>query len=200
MDGLIKRIVIAMALCLTTLFVYAQEWTAKDSLRLKKLLGSDVELKLNPDAVKSIDLGNGTGSPRMSMEKSWMQFDETLPQVLPKKQKVVLTLKPYTATTPYNWDPIYQKKIKVTKNTWRGDPFYELRQLLYTKSSNISIGKSGVYISGGAIGGLDLMAAFTKDFWSKKRREARDRTLEVLSTYGDSTTVMINAPIEQIAR
>ena len=109
-------------------------------------------------------------------------------------------MSPYTATTPYDWDPVYQKKIRVTKNTWRGDLFYELRQLLYTKSSNISLGKGGVYISGGAIGGLDLMAMFTRDFWSKKRLETRDRTLEVLRTYGDSTNVMINVPIEQIAR
>ena len=199
MERLIKRFVIAMALSLTTLLMYAQEWTSKDSLHVKKLFDGEQELILNPDAVKSIDFGNAAGTPRISKEKSWMHFDESLPQVLPKP-KVVLTLSPYTATTPYDWDPVYQKKIRVTKNTWRGDPFYELRQLLYTKSSNISLGKGGVYISGGAIGGLDLMAMFTRDFWSKKRLETRDRTLEVLRTYGDSTNVMINVPIEQIAR
>ncbi|WP_077153675.1 DUF4858 domain-containing protein [Bacteroides bouchesdurhonensis] len=199
MERLIKRFVTVMALSLTTLLMYAQEWTSKDSLHVKKLLDGEQELILNPDAVKSIDFGNAAGTPRISKEKSWMHFDESLPQVLPKP-KVVLTLSPYTATTPYDWDPVYQKKIRVTKNTWRGDLFYELRQLLYTKSSNISLGKGGVYISGGAIGGLDLMAMFTRDFWSKKRLETRDRTLEVLRTYGDSTNVMINVPIEQIAR
>lgn len=199
MERLIKRFVTVMALSLTTLLMYAQEWTSKDSLHVKKLLDGERELILNPDAVKSIDFGNAAGTPRISKEKSWMHFDESLPRVLPKP-KVVLTLSPYTATTPYDWDPVYQKKIRVTKNTWRGDPFYELRQLLYTKSSNISLGKGGVYISGGAIGGLDLMAMFTRDFWSKKRLETRDRTLEVLRTYGDSTNVMINVPIEQIAR
>ncbi|WP_455961045.1 DUF4858 domain-containing protein [Bacteroides bouchesdurhonensis] len=199
MERLIKRFVTVMALSLTTLLMYAQEWTSKDSLHVKKLLDGEQELILNPDAVKSIDFGNAAGTPRISKEKSWMHFDESLPRVLPKP-KVVLTLSPYTATTPYDWDPVYQKKIRVTKNTWRGDPFYELRQLLYTKSSNISLGKGGVYISGGAIGGLDLMAMFTRDFWSKKRLETRDRTLEVLRTYGDSTNVMINVPIEQIAR
>ena len=199
MERLMKRFVTAMALSLTTLIMYAQEWTSKDSLHVKKLLDGEQELILNPDAVKSIDFGNAAGTPRVSEEKSWMHFDESLPQVLPKP-KVVLTLTPYTATTPYDWDPVYQKKIRVTKNTWRGDPFYELRQLLYTKSSNISLGKGGVYISGGAIGGLDLMAMFTRDFWSKKRLETRDRTLEVLRRYGDSTNVMINVPIEQITR
>lgn len=199
MERLIKRFVTVMALSLTTLLMYAQEWTSKDSLHVKKLLDGERELILNPDAVKSIDFGNAAGTPRISKEKSWMHFDESLPRVLPKP-KVVLTLSPYTATTPYDWDPVYQKKIRVTKNTWRGDPFYELRQLLYTKSSNISLGKGGVYISGGAIGGLDLMAMFTRDFWSKKRLETRDRTLEVLRRYGDSTNVMINVPIEQITR
>ena len=61
-------------------------------------------------------------------------------------------------------------------------------------------GGSGVYINGGTIGGLDLMAVFTKDFWNKTGRDNRARTLEVLRTYGDSTTVLINKPIEQIAR
>lgn len=199
MEGLMKRFVTVMALSLTTLLMYAQEWTSEDSLRVKKLFDGEQELILNPDAVKSIDFGNTAGTSRMSKEKSWMRFDESLPQVLPKP-KVVLTLTPYTATTPYDWDPVYQKKIRVTKNTWRGDPFYELRQLLYAKSSTLSLGKGGVYISGGAIGGVDLMAMFTRDFWSKKRQETRERTLEVLRTYGDSTNVMINVPIEQIAR
>ncbi|MDR0939848.1 MAG: DUF4858 domain-containing protein [Mediterranea sp.] len=43
--------------------------------------------------------------------------------------------------------------------------------------------------------GTDLMAIFTKEFWDKKGRERRKRTMEALSTYGDSTTVKINHPI-----
>ena len=44
------------------------------------------------------------------------------------------------------------------------------------------------------------MAAFTKEFWNTSGRNNRIRTLEVLKTYGDSTTVLINKPIEQITR
>ncbi len=241
MDGL-KRVITTMALCLTAVFAYSQVWTAQDSLHLKKLLESDQELHLNMDAVKSIDFGSAVGTPRMSEEKSWMMPDESLPEALPKP-KVMLTLMPYKANTRYNWDPIYQKKIKIDKNTWRGDPFYEIRhqrsysnwarnpmakgmrksldeiqasgvrfRQLGERANGMMVntvvmdapiplfGGSGVYINGGTIGRLDLMAVFTKDFWNKTGRDNRARTLEVLRTYGDSTTVLINKPIEQIAR
>ena len=227
-----------MALCLTAVFAYSQVWTAQDSLHLKKLLESDQELHLNMDAVKSIDFGTAVGTPRMSEEKSWMMPDESLPEALPKP-KVVLSLMPYKANTRYNWDPIYQKKIKIDKNTWRGDPFYEIRHqrsysnwarnpmakgvrksldeiqasgvrfrqlserangmMVPTQSmvhtSAMKLGKSGVTVNGGTIGGLDLMTIFTKDFWDKKGRNRRSRTLEVLKAYGDSTTVLLPEPI-----
>jgi hypothetical protein len=52
-----------------------------------------------------------------------------------------------------------------------------------------------VTVNGGTIGGLDLMTIFTKDFWDKKGRNRRSRTLEVLKAYGDSTTVLLPEPI-----
>ena len=174
-------------------------------MRLRKFLDSDQQLKLTQDAVRQIVFGSAVGTPRMSVEKKWMLPDESLPEALPKP-KVVLTLMPYKANTRYNWDPVYQKKIRVNKNTWRGDSFYELcRQRFYTnrtrsrKANEIRIGED-VSVCGGTISGLDLMAAFTKEFWNKTGRDNRIRTLEVLKTYGDSTTVLINKPIEQITR
>lgn len=223
-----KRLMTTVALCLTTLLAYSQVWTAQDSLRLKKMLESDQELQLNMDAVKSIDFGGAAGTPRMSEEKSWLMPDESLPEALPKP-KVVLSLMPYKANTRYNWDPIYQKKIKIDKNTWRGDPFYEIRRqkshsnwarnpmvrgvrksldeiqasgvrfrqlgerangmMVNTVGVDAPIplfGGSGVYVNGTTIGGLDLMAVFTKDFWNKRARDNRARTLEVLKAYGSS--------------
>ena len=126
MSELIKRLITAMTLCLTALLVHAQEWTKEDSLRLRKLLDSDQELNLNQDAVRQIDFGSAVGTPRMSVEKKWMLPDESLPEALPKP-KVVLSLMPYKANTPCNWDPVFQKKIRMDKNTWRGDPHYEMR-------------------------------------------------------------------------
>ena len=205
-----KRLFISAVSLLLTVVCYAQ-WSVQDSLKLQKLLESSEELKLNPEALP--------------------------------KPKVVLSLMPYKANTRFNWDPVYQKKIRVDKNTWRGDPFYEIRQQrsytnwarnpmakgirksleeiqasgvrfrqlserangmmvnsVVTDSPIPLFGGSGVYINGGTIGGLDLMAVFTKNFWDKKGRDRRERTLEVLRAYGDSTTVLINKPIEQIIR
>lgn len=243
MNRLMKRFLVTIVLCLTTLLAYSQVWSTQDSLKLQQLLNGSEEIKLNPDAVKSIDFGSAVkGTPRMSEEKKWMLPDESLPVALPKP-KVVLSLMPYKASTRFNWDPILQKKIRIDKDTWRSDPFYEMRhQRSYSnwarnpmakgvrksldeiRASGVRFiqmgerangmmvnrvvmdspiplfGGSGAYVNGSTIGGLDLMAVFTKDFWNKKGQERRERTLEVLRTYGDSTTVLINKPIEQIVR
>jgi hypothetical protein len=135
----------------------------------------------------------------------------------------VLTLRPYTANTKYNWDPVYQKKITVNKNTWRSSPFYELTKLkIYTnwakrpldagpresveqieatglrymvteRANNMAVG-GWRGVGGGGISG-DFMAPFTKDFWNIKGRKRRARTLEVLKTYGDSISVRRNDAI-----
>lgn len=186
-------------LCAVAFPLYAQEWTPQDSLRLHRLLNDGGEMKLNPDVLKE------------------MGIDASLPAMprMPEK-KVVLTLRPYTANTKYNWDPVYQKKITVNKNTWRGNPFYELTRLkIYTdwakrpldagpresieqieatglrymvteRANNMAVG-SWRSVGGGGIAG-DFMRPFTKDFWNRKAARRRARTLEVLRTYGDSIT------------
>ena len=115
-----KRLVTGLLLSLVTLGVNAQ-WTAKDSLNLQRMLEGEGEVKLNREAIKLIDFGKVIGAPGMSTAKSWMLPDESLPTILPEKKKIVLTLYPYTANTRFDWDPVYQRKIKVDKNTWRGD-------------------------------------------------------------------------------
>lgn len=124
-----RRLVTGLLVSLVTLGANAQ-WTAKDSLNLKRVLQGGEELKLNREAVKQIDLGKMMGAPRQSKEKNWLLPDESLPAVLPDKKKVVLTLYPYKANTRFDWDPVYQKKIKVDKDTWRGDPLYGMKGLL----------------------------------------------------------------------
>ena len=106
--------------------------------------------------------------------------------------------------------------IRDSKNTWRGNPFYELTRLkIYTdwakrpldagpresieqieatglrymvteRANNMAVG-SWRSVGGGGIAG-DFMRPFTKDFWNRKAARRRARTLEVLRTYGDSIT------------
>ena len=204
--------------------LYAQEWTPQDSLHLRRFLSGEGEVRLNPDVLKEIGNDSPLGSPKEDMNKSWLEFDSSLP-VMPQmpEKKVVLTLRPYTANTKYNWDPVYQKKITVNKNTWRSSPFYELTKLkIYTnwakrpldagpresveqieatglrymvteRANNMAVG-GWRGVGGGGISG-DFMAPFTKDFWNIKGRKRRARTLEVLKTYGDSISVRRNDAI-----
>lgn len=229
-----------LLICPAVLLARAQ-WTAKDSLNLQRILSGDEELKLNLDAVKQIDFGKAIGVPMQPKEKNWLLPDESLPSAFADKKKIVLTLQPYTANTRFDWDPIYQKKIKVGKDTWRGDPLYAMKtpmtqrkygysnwaknpmdggagyrssleeirasgikhsimgervnnmmvnRMQMDASTGIALGGSGVTMSGGTIGGLNLMRIFEKSFWDKKGNERRARTLEVLKAYGDSTSVL----------
>lgn len=215
-------------LLVVVLPVCAQNWTPQDSLRLRRLLDGEGEIKLNPEVLKEMGVQEPLGKQQISMEKQWLDFNTTLPEIpnTPKK-KVFLTLRPYTANTKYNWDPVYQKKIKIDKNTWRGDPFYELKMLrIYSdwaktplekgirksideieatglryrvteRANNMAVG-SWQGASGGSGFSGDFMTPFTKEFWNVKGRKRRARTLEVLRAYGDSTTVLIKEPVKAI--
>ena len=215
-------------LLVVVLPVCAQNWTPQDSLRLRRLLDGEGELKLNPEVLKEMGVQEPLGKQQMSLERQWLDFNTTLPEIpnTPKK-KVILTLRPYTANTKYNWDPVYQKKIKINKNTWRGDSFYELKMLrIYSdwaktplekgirksideieatglryrvteRANNMAVG-SWQGASGGSGFSGDFMTPFTKEFWNVKGRKRRARTLEVLRAYGDSTTVLIKEPVKAI--
>lgn len=215
-------------LLVVVLPVCAQNWTPQDSLRLRRLLDGEGEIKLNPEVLKEMGVQEPLGKQQMSLERQWLDFNTTLPEIpnTPKK-KVILTLRPYTANTKYNWDPVYQKKIKIDKNTWRGDPFYELKMLrVYSdwaktplekgirksideieatglryrvteRANNMAVG-SWQGASGGSGFSGDFMTPFTKEFWNVKGRKRRACTLEVLRAYGDSTTVLIKEPVKAI--
>ena len=215
-------------LLVVVLPVCAQNWTPQDSLRLRRLLDGEGEIKLNPEVLKEMGVQEPLGKQQMSLERQWLDFNTTLPEIpnTPKK-KVILTLRPYTANTKYNWDPVYQKKIKINKNTWRGETFYELKMLrIYSdwaktplekgirksideieatglryrvteRANNMAVG-SWQGASGGSGFSGDFMTPFTKEFWNVKGRKRRARTLEVLRAYGDSTTVLIKEPVKAI--
>lgn len=158
--GEMKHWIYTALLCLMCGVLHAQEWTPQDSLRLQRLLQQEGEIKLNLEPL---------------LEKQWMEFDNTLPTLpeMPKEQKKVkLTLRPYSTNTPYNWDPVYQRKITVKEDTWRSDPFYHLKK------------RTGLPIqTANASKGMDLMAPFTREFWNWKRKRLHKRTLQLLRSY-----------------
>ena len=212
---MIKRI--SLFLLLSSFYLFAQaQWTKKDSINLRRLLEGDGEIKLNPNALKQLKIGKVIGTPLYIDNESALKANETLPSVLPEKKKPVMTLMPYSANTKFNYDPIYQKKIDVRANTYKSNPFELLYSLtipsnwakhpfdggyrksleeieatglrynpLAARANNMAV---GAWESTG-VSGHDFMTPFTKAFWDRKGRKRRARTLEVLSQYGDSTTI-----------
>jgi hypothetical protein len=165
-------------LLITTATLFAQRPVERDSIRLQVLPNGDILLL----------------TPKMSSEKPWLDIDESLPTLpgLPKANPR-LTLHPYTTNTRFDWDPVYQRKIVINKDTWRKDPFYHI----YGKPMKLS-GEAGeapvimVSVNNGAMTGFngggavfsgDLLQFFTKEFWSFRLRRNRARTLEVLKNY-----------------
>lgn len=204
-----RYVILIGLLCLAVLPLYAQNWTQEDSLRLHRLLKQEGEIELNPHALE--ELSRAFGSPQATQEKPWLEVDETLPAI---DGKIKLTLFPYTANTPYNWDPVRQRKIDVDENTWRGDPFYELKtltvysnwakspldagpresleQIEATGLRYVPVGQMGSHTvygwsSVGRPSGYSLIPE--KGFWKVKARKRRARTLEALRAYADSTRI-----------
>ena len=100
----------------------------RDSIRLKQLLEGNKEIKLNQEAVKSIQFNfapdiNEMHKPKMSEEKPWMEFNKSLPKnfndtVQWRKPKFIRLL-PYTIFTRLGEDPVNDIIIKTRKDTLR---------------------------------------------------------------------------------
>lgn len=226
-----KRLSIFIGISLFSLLVHAQ-LSQKDSLELRRILSSDGEVKINKRVINEIDFGSFSGKQEISESKSALDFDVSLPKVFPDRNKLKLTLRPYTAQTKFNYDPIYQKKIRVDADTWKtadngvrmklistpsnwaktiADPGIRgsLEEIeatgirynpLAERANNMAVGTwrnaDGSSVGGATLSG-DFMAPFTKEFWDKKGRKRRARTLEVLQNYGDSITTQIREEIKK---
>lgn len=176
-------------LSLCALSARGQEWTAQDSLQLRRLLDASGEIELNPDALLELKSGMERppfSEPRISAQKPWMDFDTSLPTssspnylLDTPEGRARLSLTPYKPNTPYNWDPIRHRKIAVGPDTWRNPMHRFMPSAL-----------PGNWREAGK-GGMNLMLLFTKDFWSFKQKQRRRRTLEALQTYGDSVSVRL---------
>lgn len=226
-----KRLNLFLSISLFSLLAHAQ-WSKKDSLDLRRVLNTDGEIKLNPNVIKDIDFGTFAGEQMSVDESPALNYDVTLPKVFPDKKEIRLSLRPYTARTKYNYDPINQKKIDVRSDTWKyGERFCmqivlipsnwakspvdpgirkSLEEIeatgirynpLANRVNNMAVGEwrkaDGSSMSGSVFSG-DLMTPFTKEFWDKKGRKRRERTLEVLRNYGDSITTDIKEEIKRV--
>lgn len=128
------------------------------------------ELQLNRDAVRSIDLSPKSSSLLPEAHKPWLEFDNSLP-TLPKghSDSIRLTLYPYTANTPYNYDPVLRKYFKVYGVKERSRyPFMEKKYL----PAPVPLPH-----------GVDLMKPFTKEFWQFKLKKNREKTRILLKEY-----------------
>lgn len=98
--------------------LYAQ-WSEQDSLNLQRILSGEGEIQLNPEAIRDIRLESPSINlpdlfePLMQQDESILRFNEELPTFFTdsvSQKKMYMTLKPYTAFTKYNEDPVYGDK------------------------------------------------------------------------------------------
>jgi hypothetical protein len=179
-----KLIFLFSAVCFVPLMLHAQ-WSEKDSLNLDRLLKSGEDIKIDPQRFMQ------------QTDKPWMKFDTKLPGMRQKVdvKDLRISLAPYSIRTPYNYDPIYRKKIEIGPNTWRGDPFYSMTlsplktRFKEDEAAPISSRGNMPGPSAGAVFTGDLLYYLTKEFWSFKHRRDREATLKALSTYGDSLAI-----------
>ena len=125
---MIFRISLSILFCLMGILTSKAQLSRRDSIRLKQLLEGDKEIKLNQEAVKSIQFNfapdiNEMHKPKMSEEKPWMEFDKSLPKnfndtVQWRKPKFIRLL-PYTIFTRLGEDPVNDIIIKTRKDTLR---------------------------------------------------------------------------------
>jgi len=194
-----KEIIIVLLLCLFTASGKAQ-WTKSDSLKLNRILNDKKEIQLNKNELQNIHLDNHIiNNPLLKpIQINNIGPDETLPENAGKK--IVLTMTPYKANTPYNWDPIFHCKIVQVNGQWepQNGPLHYTDQSRATKLAlnttsiiaeekglrGLQLGHSGLYVNGGNISGLDLMFFLEKRFWDFKQNGIRKKTLDILKGYG----------------
>ena len=125
---MIFRISLSILFCLMGILTSKAQLSRRDSIRLTQLLEGDKEIKLNQEAVKSIQFNfapdiNEMHKPKMSEEKPWMEFNKSLPKnfndtVQWRKPKFIRLL-PYTIFTRLGEDPVNDIIIKTRKDTLR---------------------------------------------------------------------------------
>ena len=125
---MISRISLSILFCIIGILTSKAQLSRRDTIRFKQLLEGNKEIKLNQEAVKSIQFNfapdiNEMHKPKMSEEKPWMEFNKSLPKnfndtVQWRKPKFIRLL-PYTIFTRLGEDPVNDIIIKTRKDTLR---------------------------------------------------------------------------------
>lgn len=177
-----ERLFVSVVFLLLTGACYAQ-WTAEDSLRLKNSLKNGEELKLNKEAVKRIEFNAGAATPRMSKEKRWMRFDESLPRVI--SPSAVVESDSLYSRRRITGEKLPLLMLETYNPAYASLPLDTLAITMEMKlppPDGISLG-NGVRVNGGLFSGLDLLQVFTKEFWQFRKKRMRAGTQEALGKY-----------------
>lgn len=174
MKKIIKVAILFMA-CLWCAMDCCAQWTAQDSLNLKKILESSEEIELNKSAIQSIGTNFNQLPEQPIIYKDRFHFDTSLPDSpYPLGQEPLrkpgMSLMPYSGATKYNYDPIYKKRIEFTTDK---KPFG--KEIMFQESAGEIINKGSFNYS------LDEL--FTKKFWDFRTRKNARKTLIALSLY-----------------
>lgn len=111
-----QKVNICILFCTISILTAQAQWSKQDSIRLQELLNQEGELKINTEAIKSIDFDfksdkdNIKGTPLMSEDKPWMNFLKNLPKNYDDTTQWVrpkfIRLTPYTPYTQWHEDPV----------------------------------------------------------------------------------------------
>lgn len=119
-----KKLLLMLSIMMAGSVVYAQDWTKADSLRLDQLLKTDGEIKLNTRALEELKSNGFVGSQSAISEKSWLEFDYTMPVLKhSNKKEITMQLKiPEYATSTngltYTGDLAYHLTKFFTREYW----------------------------------------------------------------------------------
>lgn len=172
-----KRIGITILLCsLGVLTTYAQ-WSRQDSVKLRRFLSGDEEIKLNDRAVKSIRFGLPKEQlpnldPIMSMDKPSLKFNEELPDIFSDslaKYRVRPTLRPYNIFTRYNEDPIHAPDNCFSRS-WASKLFHNTNNEFDVRMQRVSAGRRSDDVKGFGVGYSFSMEDVLQQLFSKKGR------------------------------
>ena len=167
---------------------------------LLMLVAQRVQAQTDIDTLRrrAVELPKPPVELRIQDDKPWLEFDDSMPSVFGRDEKAPAakgtryTLHPYNTTTPYDWDPIYQRKIAINSDTWRG-PYWRMLHVSDIKgmtiNGNIKLtnddDKLIRFENGKLVGDYATLLTqyFTREFWRFRHHKNQEETQQALDDY-----------------